>query len=196
LTAPSGAAADSANSNFVINETDTFTNRTDAPLTLGLDRFRFHASRVTDPVTPFVVRVNGDNDFTVLAIGSTRTSYAAGNNDLPFSDGPQQLTLAPGEKIAPGFMDAYPDGTGGTANGAVSYTEAGDEIFYSYDVTDTGSGISPGNAPEPRGYPLTDQHRDYYFSISLGFGGQEDEDGDGLPDRWELAYAPGTAELS
>ncbi len=195
--APPGVSADGANSNFVINETDTFTNDTGEPLAVSVDRFRFHASRVTDPVTPFIVRVNGDNDFTVLAIGTPRTGYVLGGNDFPFSAVPVLLTLAPGEKIAPGFTDSLPDGTGGTANGAVSYLEGGtDEIYYSYDVTDTGSIIMPGETPQPRGYQLTDLQRDYYFSITLGFGGREDEDGDDLPDTWELAHAPDLAGLT
>ena len=191
-----GAVPDGANSNFVINESDTFTNDTLEPLTLSVERFRFHASRVTDPVTPFIVKVNGDNAFTVIAIGAPQAAYALGNNDIPFSSAPVQLTLAPGETIAPGFMDSLPNGTGGTQNGAVSYTEGTDEIYYSYDVTNVGSSIALGEAPVPKGYQLTDLQRDYYFSISLGFGGREDEDGDGLPDRWELAYSPELTALT
>ena len=30
---------------------------------------------------------------------------------------------------------------------------------------------------------------------ALGFGGKEDEDADGLPDKWELAWFPGLATL-
>ena len=196
LAVKPGAAADGANSNFVINESDSFTNQTANPLTVTVDRFRFHAARVTDPITPFLVRVNADNNFTVLAVGTTRTSYLSGNNDVPFSGTPVRLTLAPGEKIAPGFMDSFPDGTGGTKNGAVSYTEGTDEIYYSYDVTNVGSVIAPGVAPVPKGYQLTNLKRDYYFSVSLGFGGKEDEDADGLPDRWELAFSSSLTGLS
>jgi len=192
LAVKPGVAADGANSNFVVNESDTFTNTTGVPLTTTVDRFRFHASRVTDPITPFIVRVNSDNNFTVVAIGTPRTIYTTGNNEFTFSGAPVQLTLAPGEKIAPGFMDSLPDGTGGSHNGAISFTDASgaDEIYYSYDVTNVGSSIALGQAPVPKGYQLTNLRRDYYFSISLGFGGKEDEDADGLPDRWELAYSP------
>ena len=192
-----GFGVDGANSNFVINKTDHFTNDTAEPLAVNIDRFRFHASRVTDPLTPFIVKVNGNGSFTVLAIGTSRASYAQGNNDFPFATAPLQLTLAPGETIAPGFMDSYPDGSGGTLNGAISYDYEGtDENYYSYSETDTGCSIAAGEAPVTAGYLIPNLIRDYYFSISLGFGGREDEDGDDLPDRWELAYASGLARLS
>jgi uncharacterized repeat protein (TIGR03806 family) len=192
-----GYTVDGANSNLVINETDTFTNTTANPMTVTVERFRFHASRQGDPVTPFLVRVNADNDFTVRAIGSTRTGYNLGNNDLPFAAAPVRLTLAPGEKIAPGFVDAYPDGSGGSGPGVVSYKFDGtDQIYYSYDVTDVASSIAVGAAPVMKGYQHSDFTRDYYFSISFGFGGKEDEDGDGLPDKWELAWAASLTTLS
>ena len=91
-----GYTVDGANSNFVINETDTFTNTTEDLMTVSVERFRFHASRVGDPVTPFLVRVNGDNNFTVVAIGNTVTSYVLGNNDVPFSAAQTRLLVAPG----------------------------------------------------------------------------------------------------
>ena len=192
-----GYTVDGANSNFVINETDTFTNTGADLMTVSVERFRFHASRVGDPVTPFLVRVNGDNDFTVVAIGSTVTAYAPGDNDVPFSSGQTVLLVAPGETLAAGFVDAYPDGTGGTGQGVVSYEYDGsDEIYYSYDVTDVASSIALGQAPVPKGYPHTDLTRDYYFSVSLGFGGKEDEDDDGLPDTWELAFSSSLTTLS
>ncbi|BCU78982.1 ThuA domain-containing protein [Luteolibacter sp. LG18] len=194
--APAGAAADGANSNLVINESDIFTNTTAVPMIVSVERFRFHASRVTDPLTPFIVRVNADNDFTVLAIGTSRSGYSLGANDLPFSNTPVRISIGPGETVAPGFMDSLPDGTGGTQNGAVSFTYGGDSIFYCYDVTNVGSAITVGQAPVLRGYPLTDQVRSYWFSVSLGFGGQEDEDNDGLPDSWELAFTSSLATLS
>lgn len=197
LQVAAGYTVDGANSNFVINETDTFINTTANLMTVSVERFRFHASRVGDPVTPFLVRVNGDNDFTVVAIGSTVTSYALGNNDVAFSAGQTRLLVAPGEKIAAGFVDAYPDGSGGTGQGVVSYEYNGtDQIYYSYDVTNVASSIALGQAPVAKGYQLTNLTRNYYFSVSLGFGGKEDEDGDGLPDKWELAFSNALSTLS
>jgi hypothetical protein len=197
LSVAPGYSVDGANSNLVINETDTFTNTTANPMTVTVERFRFHASRQGDPVTPFLVRVNADNNFTVVAIGTTRASYNLANNDFPFGSTPVRLTIAPGEKIAPGFVDAYPDGSGGTGAGVVSYEYAGtDQIYYSYDVTDVASSIALGEAPVMKGYQHADFTRDYYFGISLGFGGKEDEDGDGLPDKWELAWSATLTSLS
>ena len=192
-----GFTVDGAHSNFVINETDVFTNNTAHPMTVTVERFRFHASRQGDPLTPFLVRVNGDDDFTVLAIGETHTAYALGNNDLPFATAASRLTIAPGETIAPGFVDAFPDGSGGSGPGVISFKYDGsDEIYYSYDVTNVASNIALGEEPVYKGYQLDDLTRDYYFSISLGFGGKEDEDGDGLPDKWELAHAANLTTLS
>ncbi len=192
-----GYTVDGANSNLVINESDVFTNTTANPMTVSVERFRFHASRVGDPVTPFLVRVNANNNFTVLAIGTTRTGYSLGANDFPFAAGQVRLVIAPGETVAPGFVDAYPDGTGGTGQGVVSYEYYGsDQIYYSYDVTNVASSIAVGETPVYKGYQLVDLTRNYYFSVSLGFGGKEDEDADGLPDKWELAYATGLGALS
>ena len=194
LPAP-GAVPDGANSNLVINETDTFTNTTGTTLTVTVNDFRFHASRTGDPVTPFLAKVNADNDFTVLAVGTTRTAYALGSNTFPFANS-ARVTLGPGEKLAAGFSDSFPDGTGGTGAGVIPYEDGGDEIYYSYDVTNVGSIIAAGQTPVPRGYQHTDLTRSYYFSISLGFGGKADEDVDGLPDTWELAYSPTLAGLT
>jgi hypothetical protein len=184
-------------SNLVINESDSFTNTTAEPMTVSVDRFRFHAAGNADPITPFLVRVNADNDFTVIAIGATRSGYALGANDLPFANSLVRVILAPGEKVAPGFLDANPDGSGGTGAGVVSYSYDGtDEIYYSYDITPVGSSIALGQAPVFKGYQHADFRRDYFFSVSLGFGGKEDEDADGLPDKWELAWFPSLSTLA
>src|SRR6185436_8600035 len=105
---------DSWHANMVINESKTFTNTTGSSLVLTMDKFQFNAKAVTDPITPFVVRVNSNNNFTVLAIGTPRSSYVVGSNGFAFSDTTTTLTLSPGEVIAPCFLDALPDGTGGT----------------------------------------------------------------------------------
>jgi hypothetical protein len=191
-----GSSVDGVISNLVINESDSFTNTTAEPMTVSVDRFRFHAAGNADPITPFLVRVNADNDFTVIAIGATRSGYVLGANDLPFANSLVRVILAPGEKVAPGFLDANPDGSGGTGPGVVSYNYYGsDEIYYSYDITPVGSSIALGQAPVFKGYQHSNFTRDYFFSVSLGFGGKEDEDADGLPDKWELAWFPSLATL-
>jgi uncharacterized repeat protein (TIGR03806 family) len=190
--------ADGVKSNFVINQAEAFTNHSAGTLTVSVDRFRFHATQVTDPLTPFVVRINGPGNFTVLAIGDARSVYSVGNNDLPFSGAPATIVIAPGETIAPGFVDNLPDGSPGTQAGAVSFIDGGDSIFYRYDTEDRGATLELGQAPVvPFRYPLESVfQRDYLFSIALGFGGKDDEDGDGLKDSWELAFAPGLNPLS
>ena len=204
LDQPGYKLVDGANSNFAINQTEAFTNNTAGTLTVSVDRFRFHASRVTDPVTPFIVRLNGPGDFTLLAIGDPQINYALGNNDLPFSGAPATIAIAPGETVAPGFVDNKPDGTPGTGIGAVSFIydgdtiNGGDLVTYRYDIEDRGAILELGQPPVvPFRYsPGAGFHRDYLFSVTLGFGGKEDEDGDGLKDSWELAFAPAINQLS
>jgi uncharacterized repeat protein (TIGR03806 family) len=203
---PGYRLVDGANSNFAINHTESFTNQTDETLTISVDRFRFQAERVTDPVTPFIVRLSGTDsldDFTLLAIGDPQSNYAVGINDLPFSGGPSIIAVAPGETIAPGFVDGLPDGTPGTGNGAVSFIyseevpDGGDLIFYRYDDEHRGVTLELGQPPVvPFRYPEGGGfRREYLFSITLGFGGKSDEDGDGLRDSWELAFAPNLSQL-
>lgn len=101
----------------MVNETDTYTNNSGIPQRLTVQNFWLWVGTNRGRVTPFIVRVNGDNDFTVLAIGDTRvsgTDYTdVGEYGFTFSDAPSVLTLAPGESVAIGHTDANPDGTGG-----------------------------------------------------------------------------------
>ncbi|MGD9419991.1 MAG: ThuA domain-containing protein [Verrucomicrobiota bacterium JB025] len=198
LDLPGYRIADGANSNFVINQQDAFTNTTADTLTVSADRFRFHAGRVTDPLTPFIARLDAPGVATIMAIGDSHTFYQAGDNDLPFSSATSTISIAPGETIAAGFLDSLPDGTPGTMNGAISFIapedtlNGGDSVVYRYDVGDAGAVLELGQQPHvPFPYPADglNWQRDYLFSITLGFGGKEDEDGDGLKDAWELAYA-------
>ena len=206
LEQPGFRLQDGANSNFAINQAESFTNRGSTTLNISVNRFRFHAGRVTDPLTPFIVRINSPGNFTLLAIGDPQPSYVIGNNDLPFSAVPAIIAVAPGETIAPGFVDNLPDGTPGTGNGALSFIDpaavpdGGDLIFYRYDIENRGATLELGQAPVvPFRYPSESVfQREYLFSITLGFGGKEDEDEDedGLKDSWELAFAPGLNQLS
>jgi hypothetical protein len=196
----SGATVDSWNSNMVIDETDTYTNNTAGALLVTVQRFQFHATRVRDPITPFVVRINGDNNFTVRAVGTSRSNYIAGANDFPFADNVTQLSLAPGEKIGIGFLDALANGTGGTTNGAITFKSGTntDQIHYSGGTGNNNSGSVTVGQPPVFGTTIrTDFGRDYYFTITFAFGGMNpDTDGDGLPDSWEYAYTTNLAALS
>lgn len=198
LSDPGFQQVDGATSNFVINLSDSYTNTTGRTLTISVDRFRFRAARVTDPLTPFLVRVDGPEDSTVIAIGETVESYIVGDNDLPFASGTTLISVADGETIAPGFVDSFADGTGGDSNGAVAFINGGDSNFYRYHYPEhVGAVLQLGQAPiVPHPYGSEVGPRSYLFSVELGFGGNEDSDGDGLRDSWELAFAPDLSSLS
>ncbi|MEM9776288.1 MAG: hypothetical protein AAF902_17050 [Chloroflexota bacterium] len=109
-----GSFTDAHNPSIFINEEDTFTNSTGAAINIRAKDFNFYAKREGNPVTPLLVKVNGDNDFTILAIGKTYTSadYSLGANIVPFADLLPIISVAPGETVASGFMDSNPDGSG------------------------------------------------------------------------------------
>ena len=113
-TTTGGSFIDGHHPSLYINEQDIFIQDNE-PGELTINEFKFFVQRLGNPITPVVVRVNGDNDFTVIAIGTTRTQndYVVGSNTVPFNDsGNVTLTLGAGEKIAIGFMDSFPDGSG------------------------------------------------------------------------------------
>lgn len=197
----SSPAADTWASNMVINETDTFTNDTGALLNITIDRFLFHAAAASGtPLTPFVVRVNGDNNFTVVAVGNTVANYVTGPNNVPFAAAPVPLTLAPGETIAMGFLDANADGSGGGGAGVIAFntTAPADQIHYSGGGSTSNSGsVTVGLAPSFGSSVFTGFGRNYFFSITLTpTVNESDMDDDGLPDTWERAYAAGLGVLA
>ena len=59
---------------MVVNESDIYTNVSGGIQVVTLDQFNLYIPTVRGRVTPFVARVNGDNNFTVLAIGRTRVA--------------------------------------------------------------------------------------------------------------------------
>lgn len=202
--APAAAAPDTWHSNMVINKTDTFTNTTAGPLLVALDRFLFRSSAPTGtPLTPFIVRVNaGTNNFTVLAVGNTLTSHLTGANSVAFSTLPLTLTIASGQTVAAGFLDAYPDGSGGSGQGVIDFnaTSPTDSIHYSGGTSSTHSGkVTVGLAPVFGTSVVTTHGRNYYYGITLqpvSTAYDPDTDDDGLPDTWEKAYTSNLALLS
>ena len=156
-------------SNMLVNETDTYTNASGVVQQISIDQFTFYAWRVADPVTPFVVHVNGNNNFTVLAVGTTRTGYSVGVNGAAFSDGgPVVLSLAPGETIATGFLDANADGSGGGSGSAIPWDKGGDELWFTGGSTGSDSGsVADGLSPIPGSSTLTTLNRNYHYQISL-----------------------------
>lgn len=165
-----GDNLDGWNSNLVINEADTYTNTQGDAQTIALDSFNFYAGSTTSPVTPFVARVNADNDFTVLAVGTTRTSYALGSNTFAFANGATPtVELQGGETLAVGFLDAFADGSGGP-DAVIEYDNGGDEIWYSGGPNATDSAaVSFSSAPTPGTNTLTDLNRNYRFTIGISF---------------------------
>ncbi len=167
------AGVDGWNSNMVINESETYTNNTGASQTLNVDEFVFYANKEADPVTPFVVKVNGDNNFTVLAVGSSRTAtaYNVGENTFSFNTGTaKQITLANGETIAPGFLDANADGSGGSAGSVIAFDSnaPADQIWYTGGAASGNSGsVAEGAAPTAGLSTLTNLTRNYRFKIVL-----------------------------
>ncbi|WP_281986250.1 T9SS type A sorting domain-containing protein [Aquimarina aggregata] len=167
------ATLDGWKSNMVINETDTYTNTTGASQTLKIEKFVFHAGRKGDPVTPFVVKVNGDNNFTVLAAGTARTSnaYNTGENSFAFTTGTtKEITLANGETIASGFLDANANGAGGNIGSVIPFDSnaPADQIWYSGGPDSSNSGnISEGTAPTGGLNTITTLTRNYRFKILL-----------------------------
>ncbi|REL26361.1 DUF1929 domain-containing protein [Thalassotalea euphylliae] len=134
-TSADGSFIDGHHPSLYINEQDTYTyNNGDA--FIQLDKFSFYARKLGNPITPIVVKVNDDNDFTVIAIGDTRyqDDYLIGQNQFNFSDlGTMALSLSTGDTIAIGFIDASPNGSGWGAGTVIPAVADGgadqDEIY-------------------------------------------------------------------
>jgi hypothetical protein len=73
-----------------------------------------------------------------------------------------------------------------------------DLIFYRYDDQHRGATLELGQTPVvPFRYSAGEPfRREYLFAVTLGFGGKDDEDEDGLKDSWELAFAQNLSKLS
>lgn len=166
---------DGWDSNLVINENDTYTNVQGETQTILLESFNFEAGSNASPVTPFVVRVNGDNDFTVLAIGTTRSVYALGTNNFAFVDGSTpSVALQNGETLAIGFLDANADGSGSVdATIEMVNSGSGDEIWYSGGPSGADSAsVFVGQAPVPGNNGRINLLRDYLFTIGISLDEQ------------------------
>jgi uncharacterized repeat protein (TIGR03806 family) len=158
-------------SNLVIDESDVWTNTSGSAQSLRVERFGFRSRRIGGPVTPFLARVDGQDQFTVLAIGSPRTAYRSGDNAFAFDDaGAPVVALQPGERVVAGFLDALPDGTGGEAGSAVSFDVARfpDEVWITGGRSGADAGrISVGQPPFAGTQTLTTLRRSYHFRVEL-----------------------------
>ncbi len=157
-------------SNIVVNETDIFTNSFGKGVNVEIGTVEFYAAAINSPVTPFVVKVNGNNNFTVIAIGDTRQASVMGAQSFPFVDtGTITVPVQPDETIAVGFIDANADGS--SPNGSesvVTFDEGGtDEVWYVGQPSGQVASLTVGQAPQLFGALERDLSRDYAFSISL-----------------------------
>lgn len=200
---------DSWHENMVINETDTYTNTTGFPQQITLNQFSFRAhyeitgffttTHERDPVTPFVVRVNADNDFTVLAVGTSRNDFTRDTTSTyDFSDTPKTITVGAGQKIAFGFLDTTATGNGGSYSGMITFDDGGDEIHYSGGSANGENGsVAEGAAPTFGDTVLTNLNRNYHFNVSFTvLATNGDTDNDGLNDSWERFYTQDLTALT
>jgi CotH kinase protein/Lamin Tail Domain/Fn3 associated len=136
---------------MIVNESDTYTNNSGVPEQVTVGNFDVYIGAVRGRVTPFIVRVLGDNLFTTLAIGTTRVAgvdyTAVGPKSYPFAAAPFVVTLNPGEKLAMGYTDANPNGTG-NAGSVVPFTDGGDQIWLTGGPAASNAGtVNVGAAP-------------------------------------------------
>jgi|GEM_PF-5738659 len=155
---------DSWRSTMVIDETQIFTSTESEPVTIKPSTFAFHAGQTGGVVTPFIVIVNGDNDFTVVAVGDTVNVTSTGPQTYDF--GGSSFVLNPGETIAFGFTNAKADGTGGNSS-VIRFDLSTNEIFFTGGPAQGQSGsVSVGSAPTSGAIDLN-LNRDYQFEIGI-----------------------------
>lgn len=172
-----GGILDGWSAIMVVNESDTYTNDTATAQTLTLTDFHFHAGASRGRVTPFVVRVNGRHDFTVLAIGRTRVAAddypVPGVQRMAFDAFPVAIVLPPGATIAAGFTDAAPDGTG-NGGSVIPYVDGGDSLWLTGGgVPDAAGRVAVGSAPIPGASTYETLARNYAFTVGFTTGPAE-----------------------
>ncbi|MEM9773428.1 MAG: galactose oxidase-like domain-containing protein [Chloroflexota bacterium] len=164
-------SADNWRSNIVVNEADTFKNETNESMTISIDTFEFYAATANGPVTPFIVRVNSDNDFTVAAVGNTRIPNRTGAQIFPFRDGGKAfVTVQPGETLATGFLDAYADGnSNGPDRSVIPYIDGGDSIWYAGKDSGIIASVLVGSAPKVEAgvQVFTGFSREYSYFVTM-----------------------------
>lgn len=169
----SGGGVDGWQAIMVINENDAYTNSSGAAELITVNSFNFTVGTNRGQVTPFVVKINNSatNDFTILAIGETRYSgtdyFSTGNFSFDFSTMLSQFTLAAGDIIASGFLDA--DANGNSAGSVIPYIN-GDSLFLTGSSNNSGSGdLSQGIGQAPtfgNSTFVNGLNRDYSYNIT------------------------------
>ncbi|MEL7530721.1 MAG: discoidin domain-containing protein [Bacteroidota bacterium] len=157
----------------IINKTDSYENTSSVAKEICVANFSFYARRVTSPVTPFLAKEVGTNDFIILAIGETRTAseYVVGSNSFNFSDqGSTVIKLEAGEKLLTGFAYTHADGSPSTNLSVIPAQNASgqDAVWQTY-YTSNGvyPGIYLGKAPKLASGVAANLSRSYSFSIGI-----------------------------
>ena len=152
---------------LVIDEQATYTNTSGSNESVTPVGFDMQVGANRGRVTPFLVKVNGNNNFTVVAIGATRISGTDYNStgvfEFDFGNSPPTISLAPGEKLAPGMTNANPDGSGNS--GSVIPFRSGNEIWLTGGSSTGQTGSIALNQSPTQGASTLDLARDYAFSI-------------------------------
>ena len=160
-----------------VNEGDAYTNTSGVLQEVCIVDFNFVAQRLGNPITPFIARVNSNNNFTVLTIGQTRTSneYSVGNNSFPFTNHSDDvLILQPGERIAIGFMDAFPLSPDPKIQSVIPAQQGNgeDEVWQTFTATNTTNPalfptLTVGEAPGLGTQGQANLSRSYRFNIGV-----------------------------
>jgi hypothetical protein len=148
-----GGGVDSWASIMVIDENAGYTNTTSGAQLFDVTSFDFRVGANRGRVTPFIVLINdaAANDFTLLAIGDTRSAgvdyTSTGDYSFNFSAALQTISLNVGDWIAPGFLDA--DASGISAGSVIPFT-GGDPAFLTGGSSNADSGdLSNGVGGSP-----------------------------------------------
>lgn len=123
-TLSTNGGIDGWKSNLVIDLQNVYRNNSGVEQSFSIDTFAFYARRTSNPITPFIVRIDGTNNFTVIAVGTTQTAYSNGANEFEFG-GTTEIAVPDGTTIAAGFIDAFADGSGGGSRPVVTYLDGG-----------------------------------------------------------------------
>ncbi|MGD7654483.1 MAG: PQQ-dependent sugar dehydrogenase, partial [Verrucomicrobiales bacterium] len=130
-TTAGGNFSDAHHPSLFINKSDTYTNTQSTAITLQAADFSFFATKQGNPVTPFIASADGNDSFTIKAVGTTRQppTYQPGQNTFLFSNtGNDTFTVSPGETLVTGFMDCLPDGTGWGGGSVIPATTTGPDV--------------------------------------------------------------------
>ncbi|MDC0302801.1 hypothetical protein OAL23_01395, partial [bacterium] len=166
-----GGGLDGWSSIMVIDETSTYTNTSGNDELITPTGFDVQIGANQGRVTPFIVKVNGNDNFTVLAIGQTRisgTDYSStGVFEYDFGTTPQGIILAPGEKLAAGMTNANPNGSANSGP-VIPFKNSGNQIWLTGGSGSSATGsLAVGSPPSSGSSTLTNLSRTYAYTIDI-----------------------------